>query len=317
VPGADDSATRALFRCREVLAGLGLREMMSYSFTAAALLDDFDSADHARRVVLPNPVSADQGVLRPSLVPQVVECLARNHARQIESAALFEIGTVFSRDEQGKIEEQTNVAFGLTGQLSGDSLHARDAVGNEDAFLALKGIVEQLAVALRTSRVSFRPAAVPACESGMVADVWLGDTRLGFIGLLRQDLRRARRLKGPVAVGELWVKPLLANGFQTPVYQAFPQYPPVSRDMALVVGSGTTHGDIMRVIEKTAPGELTGVSLFDIFCSGEAGQGQKSLGYSLTYQSAERTLTDKEANALHEAIKDALRRELGVVFREG
>jgi phenylalanyl-tRNA synthetase beta chain len=317
VPGADDSATRALFRCREALAGLGLREMMSYSFTAAPLLDAFDAGDHARRVVLPNPVSADQGVLRHTLLPQMVECLARNHARQVESAALFEIGTVFCRDEQGKIEEHTAVAFGLTGQLSGDSLKARDAVRDEDAFLALKGIIEQLAVVLRTGRVSFCPAHAMVCEPGTAVDVCLNGERLGFIGLLRRDLRQARRLSDPVAVGELTLNPLLVNVFQTPVYQAVPSYPSTSRDMAMVVDAGVTHGQIMQVIENNMPGELTGVRLFDIFQGDGVRQGHKSLGYSLTYQSAERTLTDEEANARHEAIKDALRRELGVTFREG
>jgi len=317
VPGADDSATRALFRCRETLAGLGLREMLSYSFTAATLLDAFDAGDHARRVVLPNPVSADQGVLRHTLVPQVVECLARNRARQIDSTALFEIGTVFCRDEQGCIQEQTQVAFGLTGQLSGDSLHARDAVRDEDTFLALKGIVEQLAVALRAGRVSFRPAPAAVCEPGSATDVWLGESRLGFIGLLRRDLRRARRLGNPVAVGELALKPLLSNVFQTPVYKPIPQYPSTSRDMAMVVNAGVTHDRITQVIENSRPDELTGIALFDIFQGEGVSHGQKSLGYSLTYQSAGRTLTDEEANALHERIKDALRQELGVAFREG
>jgi phenylalanyl-tRNA synthetase beta chain len=155
------------------------------------------------------------------------------------------------------------------------------------------------------------------CEPGTAVDVCLNGERLGFIGLLRRDLRQARRLSDPVAVGELTLNPLLVNVFQTPVYQAVPSYPSTSRDMAMVVDAGVTHGQIMQVIENNMPGELTGVRLFDIFQGDGVRQGHKSLGYSLTYQSAERTLTDEEANARHEAIKDALRRELGVTFREG
>lgn len=317
VPGADDAPVRALFFCREVLAGLGLSEMMSYSFTAAPLLDAFNPADGAGRVVLPNPVSADQGVLRHMLIPQVVECLARNRARQLAAAALFEIGTVFGRDSQGQIQEDTHLAFGLTGRPAGDSLHARDRMGDEDTFLALKGIVERLCVALRAAKPSFKPAPSALCEAGAAADVFMGETRLGYIGLLRKDLRQSRRLSDPVAVGELRLKPMLVNVFKTPVYQSVAQYPSLSRDMAMAVDEAVMHSDIMRVIEKTAPVELTGVELFDIFHSEGLSQGQKSLGYSLTYQSRERTLTDEEANALHTVIKEALRRELGVEFREG
>lgn len=317
VPGADDSPARALFVCREVLAGLGLSEMMSYSFTASPLLDAFNAADREKRVELPNPVSLDQGVLRNALMPQVVECLARNRARQIASVALFEIGTVFGRDAESHIQEETHLAFGVMGSQNGDSLHARDKVRDEDTFLALKGIVEQLTVALRAGQIAFRPAACAGCEPGTSVDVFLGETRIGFIGLLRQDLRQARRLADPVAVGELSVKPLLVNVFQTPVYKAVAQYPSLSRDMAVWVDEGVRHSDIMRIIENKSPAELTGVELFDIFHGEGLRQGQKSLGYSLTYQSGSRTLTDEEANALHTVIKEALRQELGVEFREG
>jgi len=317
VPGADDAPVRAQFKCREALAGLGLCEMMSYSFLAEPLLDEFDASDRGRRVTLPNPVSADHGVLRNALVPQVVECLARNRARQAASAALFEIGTVFGRDEAGCIGEETHVGLGLTGQQSGDSLHARDRMRDEDTFLALKGIVERLVMALRAGETEFRPASAPACEAGTAADVFLAGTRIGYIGLLRRDLRLARRLADPVAVGELTMKPLLASTFETPVFKPLAQYPSVSRDMAMLVDDGVTHGTIMRVIEATAPRELTGVELFDIFHGEGLDKGKKSLGYSLTYQSGERTLTDEEANALHTVIKEALRRELGCQFREG
>ena len=317
VPGADDAPVRAQFKCREALAGLGLCEMMSYSFLAEPLLDEFDASDRARRVTLPNPVSADHGVLRNALVPQVVECLARNRARQAASAALFEIGTVFGRDDAGRIGEETHVGLGLTGQQSGDSLHARARMRDEDTFLALKGVVERLAVALRIQGMEFRPATAPACEPGTSVDVLVGGSRLGYIGLLRRDLRQARRLADPVAVGELKLLPLLVNVFETPVFKVIAQYPSISRDMAMVVDADVTHGDIMGVIEAAAPGELTGVCLFDIFSGEGLDKGKKSLGYSLTYQSGERTLTDEEANALHLVVKEALRRELGCQFREG
>ncbi len=318
VTGADDRAVRARFRCRETLVGLGLCEMMSYSFMAEPLLDEFDAPGRGRRVVLPNPVSADHGVLRDALVPQVVECLARNRARQIRSAALFEIGTVFGRDEAGGIREETHLGMGLTGPQSGDARHARDRMRDEDTFLALKGMVEQLAVALSAVRPEFRPGpGRGCCEPGMAVAVWIDGIQIGYIGLLRHDLRLPRRLADPVAIAELRLPPLLEHVFQTPVFKSVTTYPSVSRDMAMVVDAAVTHGDVMTVIASAAPAELTGIELFDIFQGEGLSKGEKSLGYSLTYQSAERTLTDEEANALHTAIKEALRRSLSVRFREG
>lgn len=316
VPGVDDAPVRAQFYCRELLAGLGLCETMSYSFLAEPLLDEFDANDRERRVILPNPVSADHGALRKALVPQVVESLARNRARQTLSAALFEIGTVFERNKTGQICEETHLGLGLMGPQSGDSLHIRDRVRDEDTFLALKGIVERLTTALRAGNVEFYPASAPACEPGTVAEVRLGGISLGYIGLLRRGLRQARRLSDPVAVGELKLTPLLLNVFETPVFKPIAQYPSISRDMAMIVDEGVTHADIMRVIETAAPGELTGVELFDIFRGEGLDGGKQSLGYSLSYQSAERTLTDEEANTLHMVIKEALRKDLGCQFRD-
>jgi phenylalanyl-tRNA synthetase beta chain len=84
----------------------------------------------------------------------------------------------------------------------------------------------------------------------------------------------------------------------------------------MVVDEGTRHQDVIEVIRKAAPKELESVKLFDMFRGREIGQGKKSLAYSLTYRSAERTLTDEDANRLHEAVKQALRRELNAALRE-
>jgi phenylalanyl-tRNA synthetase beta chain len=82
------------------------------------------------------------------------------------------------------------------------------------------------------------------------------------------------------------------------------------------VDESVRHGDVVRVIKTGAPEELTGVDLFDIFRSEEMGDGRKSMAYSLTYRSAERTLTDEETNRLHAEIMDRLRRELKAEIRE-
>jgi phenylalanyl-tRNA synthetase beta chain len=215
------------------------------------------------------------------------------------------------------IHEDAHLAIGMMGTLSGNSLTAREKCQQDETFLALKGVVEQLAVSVHADCLSFRPAACAYCEEGTVVDVFVGDCRIGFIGLMRSDLRQERRMGVPVAIAEIQVVPVLANIFQTPVYQDIAQFPSTNRDMALVVDSGVTHGQIMQVIENNKPAELTGIVLFDIFDGEGLNEGQKSLGYSLTYQSLERTLKDEETNALHENLKSVLRRELDVTFREG
>lgn len=317
VPDADDTPTRALFTCRENLVALGVSEIMSYSFVSESLLDAFCETDRASRVVLPNPVSTDHAVMRNALAPQMVECLGRNHARQNTEAALFEIGKVFWKGKDGVIGEEQRLCLGIMGKVGRDALEKRKAVQDEDVFLWAKGIIEGLAAAQRIETLTFVPADHSYCETGEAVKILLGERCIGFLGLLRKGLRHRHRMAEPVAVAELSAAPLLQRVFETPAYRSVPQYPAVSRDVAVVVDQQVTHRDILRVIRGAAPVELTRIDLFDIFTAGGMKQGKKSLAYSLEYRSFERTLTDDDANRYHETIKDALKRELDVEIREG
>ncbi len=317
VPAASDEPSRALFACRENLIAMGLSETMSYSFVPESLLDAFCDSDKPSHVVLPNPVSADQAVMRNSLVPQMVECLGRNHSRQTMDATLFEIGKVFWQDDVGAVAEEDRVCIGLMGKVGRGSLERRSAVKDDEVFLWAKGVVESLAEAQRVGPLTFAPADHPYCEGGEAVSILLDDNRIGFLGLLRSDLRQRHRMAEPVAIAELSIAPILKRVFKIPSYQPVPQYPAISRDVAIVVDEKVMHHDILRVIHGAAPSELTGVDLFDIFVGGGMKQAKKSLAYSLTYRSFERTLTDEDANRYHEAIKDALKRELNVELREG
>ncbi len=316
VPSVDDKPTRALFACRENLIALGLSEAMNYSFVAHSLLDMVDESDRDCRVVLPNPVSADQSVMRNSLIPQMVECLGRNHARQITDASLFEIGKVFWKDADKVIREEDRVCLGLMGKVGRSALERRSAVASDDVFLWAKGVVESLAGSLRIDGLKFEPEDCPCFEPGESVAVLLDDQKIGVIGLLRQTLRNRHRMSEPVAIVELRASDVISNVYSVPAYKAVPQYPAMNRDVAIVVDRNVSHADILKVIYDAAPTELTRINLFDIFASRGMGDAKKSLAYSLTYRSLERTLTDEEANRYHETIKDALKRELGVDIRE-
>lgn len=302
--------------CRQTLLGLGFSEAMHYSFLAAQELDVFDGRGRAQRVVLPNPVSADYGVLRDSLLPQLAGSLGRNASRQVESAALFEMGRVFFKGADGQPAEEERVALGLTGPFGRTAMDRRRAVSAEEAMLWLKGAVENLAAAMRAGGVSLRPAEHPAMEPGWCAEILLNNEQVGCMGLLSAALRHQWRMTAPMPLAELKVAPLLAGFGQRPAVKAVPQYPAVRRDVAFVAGSDVKHADVVGVIRKAAPAELTGIELFDMFTSKEIGQGKRSLGYALEFRSSERTLTDGEVNAAFAKIIKALKETLGVEVRE-
>jgi len=315
VPGVDDAATRAQHQCRSTLVGLGLTESMNYSFLSGQLLDLFCPDDHASRVVLPNPVSADYAEMRNSLLPQMVESLGRNLSRQVSEVAFFEIGKVFLKKGDGRIDEEERLCIGLLGPVGRTGMDKRRQVDSSEMFLWVKGIIESLTDAQHL-QVAFEEASDPCFEDSRALRVLINGENAGRMGLINTRIRREWRMTEPVGAAEIDLKPLLALTFRPPELKSLPQYPAVSRDVAMVVDGAVSHADVLRIIETISPCELTRVELFDIFRGEGVGVGQKSLAYSMVYRSLERTLTDEEANELHETVKNALKTELGAEIRE-
>jgi phenylalanyl-tRNA synthetase beta chain len=317
VPDADDAATRALARCRQLLLGLGFTEAVHYSFLAAAELDAFDPRAPATRLALPNPVSADYAVLRDSLLPQLAATLGRNHTRQVESAALFEIGRVFQRDAAQKPVEETRVALGFYGPVGRGALDRRRAISNEEAALWMKGALEALACRLNAGELALRAIAHPAMEPGWACAVTLNGAVVGVLGALNGVMRHAWRMTCPMVVAELALTPLLANVGRAARVANPPSYPAVRRDLALLAPRALAHGAIAAAMRGAAPPELTEIALFDIFESKEIGRDKRSLAYTLEFRSPSRTLTDDEVNAALRKIIAALKETLAVEIREG
>ena len=316
VPGADYTFHRSRADLKAHLVGLGLREIMNYSLTAPALLDLLNPDDRERRLVLPHPISADQSVLRPSLIPQMVETIGRNHARQIPEALLFEWGRVYQWADAER-QETERICIGLMGPVGRGSFDKRSPVKPPEMFGWMKGLVSRLLEVLRIDAWSVDRLAHPCLEAGPSVEILIGGEAIGVMGLLRGDVRREYRLSEPVAVAELDVAALLQHGGRIQRAQDVPVYPAVVRDMALVVDADILHAEILRVIRANADQALEQIQLFDIFEGEAIGKGRKSMAYSVTYRSPNGTLTDEDANVYHQRVKDAVRRELAVTIREG
>ena len=315
VAGADDAPFRAEAACREAVAAMGLCEGMHYSFLSAAELDAFNP-DASSRLVLPNPVSGDFGVMRDSLLPQLVQSLGRNYARQIEAPALFEIGRVFWKRGEDYGEEK-RLSLGFCGPFGRGPLERRKPVSNEEAMLWLKGMVENLCATLHSPPPRFESEDFVAFEKGWSVAVKIGKGTAGRMGLVKQSLRHPFRVNTPMAVAEIAVEPLLMNYGSHRALKPVPAFPGVRRDLALVAPETLTNGEIVKTITKAAPKTLTNVTLFDIFKPKNLEGAKRSLAYSLEFRSPERTLTDDEVNAACEKIMTVLKNVLGVEVRAG
>lgn len=326
VSGAEDRDTRALMALRSSLTGLGLREIMNYSFLSERLLALVGYGDPAARIALPNPISADHTVLRDSFVAQMIETLGRNRSRQAAEASLYELGRVFFRQADGRYGEEDRVCIGLMGPVGRQGMAKQGPVSDTEMFQWLRGILETLCRAQHVDEVSrgglsrldleLVPMEAPCFEAGQAVRIKLGGQDCGVMGLVAERVRAEWRLSDPVGVLELAVAPLLAKALRVPSARPVATYPSVERDVAMVVGDGVTHEDVVRQVWAVAPAELVDIRLFDVYRGESLGQGRKSMAYALTYRSMEKTLTDEAANVFHDKIKDGLRKALGADIRE-
>ncbi len=338
IASANDKPVRAQMHCRQLMAALGLREIVNYSFVSEKLLDVFDAASTKNRIKIPRPVSADHTILRDSLLPQMAETLGRNRSRQLEEAAFFELARVFARTSASPFHEETRIAVGLMGAMKRNPLQKRQALTETEIFSWLKGILNNFheklmqkeglpnprdnnsAKGLSLNDISSQPLPgfYAACfKPNRCTLITLFGKPCGIMGLLKDEIRREWRIVDPVGLMEFMLDPFLKDAFQTPQASTLPMYPSITRDIAMRVPFSIHHADIIKTIWKNAPKELTSLVLFDIYISKALGKGFKSMAYSLTYRSLERTLTDEEVNKLHESVKKQLKKELMVEMREG
>ena len=299
-----DAMHDAHLELRRRLAGQGFFEARTFSLISKEMADSA-SADAADLVVLRNPLIEDQAVLRPSLIPGLLAALERNINGGAKSVRLFEIGRVFSKDGE---------RVHLAGLLTGDALPASwgETAPRKAGLFDLKGCVEPLGFEeLRFTAGTFAQL-LPAMA------ITIAGKPAGCLGQLPPARQRALNLSSPVALFEIDLTGCRLRG--TPSCIApIARFPAVTRDIAIIADTGISHFKIEEVLRSADEPLLAGIQLFDLF-SDPAGirvpAGKKSLAYSLTYRSAERTLIADEVNAAHARLKERLKAALNVSFRE-
>jgi phenylalanyl-tRNA synthetase beta chain len=256
-----------------------------------------------------NPLNEDQVVLRPAIVPGLLDAATRNARAGVKDVRLFEVGRTFAH---AQVEERMHVGIVIAGPAWTPNWRSA-SVPDADLF-NLKGM---LAVLLN-AKVDFEQ--LPASDLLGVAVRVLADGKpVGIAGQVRPSEAKARDLVGTVIAAEISLETFLLESRRAPVYVEVDRFPAVTRDMALVAGAEVTHEQILAVLKGAQEPLLRSVELFDVFCDATGQRvpvGSKSLGYSLTYRSAERTLTANEVNTAHTGLKQRVTAQLGVQARE-
>jgi phenylalanyl-tRNA synthetase beta chain len=301
---------------REIMLNCGLTEVITMSFInpraydAILLPGDSPLRDS---VVVQNPLSEDQRVLRTTLIPGVLETLSRNAARRNKDAAVFEIGHAFYpvAGQELPIEELT-LAGAMTGSLPGGWNNRAEGM---DFFYA-KGVIETLLAAFDIRDAEFIPVNDnPILHPGRAAEIRVKGAVLGFVGEISPRVQENYRLTERVYVFRVNLSALFPLVNLVKKYRQLPKYPAVDRDMALLVRQETAAGELLRVIAEAGGELLKEVKLFDLYQGERLPAGHKSLAYSLRFQAPDRTLTDEEVNAVFDKICASLKDKVGAELR--
>ena len=287
LPHAQQEAT-----IRETLRALGFTEAISSTFTSAEEAEVFG----ASAVAIGNPLSAEAGMLRPSLAPGMATMLALNLHRDVSSVRLFELGTVFGGSTT-EVKERVGLALGATGAATATALYkAEDAL-----FYETKGAVEAL-LAKFEGAVSFDANGLPAwIAAGRGARVLLAGEPVGVFGELSAAELQARKLRQPCVIAAMDGQRLFDAALRQPVLRELSRFQAVERDFSFVFPDAVTWAVIDAALHGAGAGlkseELRSVRPVEIFrdAKGKAiAAGSYSLLLRVVFQSNDRTLTDEE-----------------------
>jgi len=265
-------------------------------------------------------------VLRPSLLPGLLDALRQNVSRKNYDVSLFELGRVFRagqpRTPSGPPEsagvqpvEERHLAFALTGLRnptfwSGAEREARFDLSD------LKGLLEEFFDQFGVRGVTWSRREKSTSLLVESATVHLGKFQLGELGQLLPPVARKYDLRDVVLLAELNMDTILARRNKTKSFRALPEFPAIRRDIAMLLPEATTHDSVLQTVRQTKPANLESVELFDIFRGKSVPSGQKSMAYAFTYRHPERTLLDSEVNAAHEKLVAQFKERLQAVVRE-
>ena len=293
---------------RDILAGCGMQEAITYSLTSKDLLKKV--ADQANSLKVANPITVEQEHLRTTLRPGLLQTLANNERYGEESISLFEVGKIYLPKDNDLPYEKDMLAGVLCGTRSG--LFWKGESDRLDFFDA-KGIVETLLERLGVV-ASFESAEDKLLIPGRCASIQVSGASIGMVGEVHPRFTERFNIKSPsVCLFEIDLEKLLPATFVPRKYRTLSKFPATTRDIALVVNADVLSKGIRDIIEGSPL--VIKVTLFDVYTGQQIQRGKKSLAFRIAYQSPERTLTDEEVDKAQQQIIERLAKEFGATLR--
>ena len=264
-------------------------------------------------LVLKNPLTPAHAVLRPMLLPSLLQSLSYNLKRQREDISLFEIGKTFCLFE-GKPSEALILGAVITGKPM-DKAYRSSEMALEVDFSFLKGVVETVFKAMGYPFPSFEISGVDYCHPKQQLVLKMGDEIVGMIAQLHPTTLARWEIQKPLYTFEINLSVMAKIPSPKKSFRLFSKYPSPRRDIALLAPVSLSYQDIEDVISRHKSPWITQFWLFDWFRSDKLGEDKKSVGIAFIYQDPDKSLSDEEVNQAHQDLGQTLVSTLPVSIR--
>jgi phenylalanyl-tRNA synthetase beta chain len=276
-----------------IMQAQGCHEMMTFSFISAKSYEKAN-VEETESVVIRNPLGEETGVMRVSMLPSVLEVLARNYNNRNACGRFYEIGAVY---------EPSGEKLPVEKKILGIALY-----GEDESFLTLKGIIEELSDKFGI-KANFTPLrSNKSYHTGRCAELSADGEVIGVLGEIHPMVSDNFGIGVRVYCAELKMEKLMKHSHLKPKFKALPKYPAMTRDLSLICDTETTAGEIKEIITSSAE-NLEQVTLFDTYTGEQIPDGKKSLSYKLIFRKKDSTLTDDETDKAVANILNALKQK--------
>lgn len=296
---------------RDIFVGMGFMETINISMLSKrqfALLDQ-----QFTPVQIQNPLSPDTIFLRTSIIPNLLNTIRWNYNHSVNHLRIFEIGNIFSEKTHSLPDEHLVLSGAISGALRSKPFWAEK--NQKVNFHHLKGIIENVLDRLHIRGSFFKHGEHPALNPEYTQLLYCKNKMIGIIGEMNHSTLQQWDIENDVFVFEFFLKNILHFSPQKTINRSITKYPPVKRDLAIVVDEHISVGSLQKLIYQVGGKKLISVELFDLYRGNQIAARKKSVAFTLTFLSPSRTLKEEEIEPSIFAILDALKKTYSASLR--